>query len=231
MRAQPYKIISVGGSIVIPKSGFDIDFLKKFRLLILGEVKKGSRFILVVGGGATCRVYQDAARQVVPLAEKDLDWIGIHSTVFNAQFVKFLFKGYAHDAVVTDPTKKVKTKKPILIAAGWKPGCSTDKDAVLLAKTYHAREVINLSNIEYVYDKDPNKFPDAAKIESITWHDFRRHIVGNRWEAGKSAPFDPIASQEAERFRLTIRIVKGTDLTRVKEALRGTLFTGTTIHP
>jgi uridylate kinase len=49
------KIISVGGSIVIPKTGFDIPFLKKFRQLIINEVKRGSRFILVIGGGATGR--------------------------------------------------------------------------------------------------------------------------------------------------------------------------------
>ena len=52
------KILSVGGSIIIPKTGFDIDFLKKFRRMILNRVKKGEKFILVIGGGATCRVFK-----------------------------------------------------------------------------------------------------------------------------------------------------------------------------
>ncbi len=72
------KIISVGGSIIIPKTGFDIPFLKKFRQLILRQIKKGERFILVIGGGAICRKYQDAAKQIVSLSDTDLDWIGIH---------------------------------------------------------------------------------------------------------------------------------------------------------
>ena len=138
MKKHP-KILSVGGSIIIPKTGFNVPFLKKFRKLILDEVKKGEKFILVIGGGGTCRQYQDAARKAVPLSSTDLDWIGIHTTVFNANFVRFLFKDHAYKEVIQNPTKKVKTNKSIIIAAGWKPGCSTDKDAVLLAKTYGAK--------------------------------------------------------------------------------------------
>lgn len=229
MAQNNFKIISVGGSIIIPKTGFDIPFLKKFRSLILSEIKKGSRFILVIGGGSTCRLYQDGARQVADLSDIDLDWIGIHSTVFNAHFVKMLFKDVAYSDVLTNPTKKFKTSKSLIIASGWKPGCSTDKDAVLLAKTYGAKEMINLSNIEYVYDKDPNKFKDAQKIERIDWKTFRKDIVGSTWDPGKSAPFDPIASKEAEKLKLMVKILKGTDLEEVKKVLSGKKFQGTTI--
>jgi uridylate kinase len=229
MSKNNYKIISVGGSIIIPKTGFDIPFLKKFRSLIVSEIKKGQKFILVIGGGATCRYYQDAARQVQNLSPEDLDWIGIHSTVFNANFVKAIFKDVAHTEVISNPTKKVKTNKSLIIASGWKPGCSTDKDAVLLAKTYGAKEVINLSNIEYVYDKDPNKFSDAKKIEATDWATFRKEVVGNTWDPGKSAPFDPIASKEAQKLKLTVKILKGTDLGEVKKVLSGKKFRGTTI--
>ena len=45
-----YRVISIGGSIIIPPEGFNIEFLKKFRELILNRVKKGEKFILVVGG-------------------------------------------------------------------------------------------------------------------------------------------------------------------------------------
>jgi uridylate kinase len=57
-----YKILSVGGSIVILQTGFDIEFLKKFHSLIMREVKAGGKFILVIGGGATARQYQAATR-------------------------------------------------------------------------------------------------------------------------------------------------------------------------
>ena len=237
---EQYKILSVGGSIIIPKTGFDILFLKKFRALILERVKKGDRFILVIGGGATCQQYQDAARQVVALTDTDLDWIGIKSTVFNAEFVKYLFKGHVHPEVLTNPTKKLKDnlrprrtrrgREPIIIASGWKPGCSTDSDAVLLAKTYRAKELMNLSNIDYVYDSDPRANPRAQKIEKISWKEFRK-IVGNKWLPGKNVPFDPVAAREAEKLKLTVKFVKGTNLREVKKGLTGAKFSGTVIAP
>lgn len=228
--ANAYTILSVGGSIIIPKTGFDIPFLKKFRSMILRRVKAGDRFILVVGGGGTCREYQNTAKMVAPLTTEDLDWIGIHTTVLNAQFVRFLFKGYAHGELVGDPRRKLSTGKHIIVGAGYQPGHSTDMDAVLLAKTYGAKDVLNLSNIEYVYDKDPNKFPEARKIERIAWREFRKNIVGTSWSAGKNAPFDPVASREAERMGLRVSILKGTNLKEVSNALSGRKFRGTVIE-
>jgi uridylate kinase len=224
-----YKILSVGGSIIIPKTGFDIAFLKKFRLFILNRLKKGEKFILVIGGGGTARAYQDAAQKVTRLSEKDLDWVGIAATEMNAKFVQRLFGDIAYKVVVTNPHNKIKTNKSLIIAAGWKPGCSTDYDTVLLAKTYNAKELLNLSNIEYVYDKDPKKFKGSKKIESIDWETFRRDIVGSKWEAGKNTPFDPIASREAEKLGLKVSILNGRNLTEVGKALDAKKFKGTVI--
>ncbi|MFA6426923.1 MAG: UMP kinase [Candidatus Magasanikbacteria bacterium] len=224
-----YTIISLGGSLVIPPGGFNIKFLKDFRSLILNQIKHGKKFVIVVGGGSTCRQYQQAAFKVTDLNDEDLDWLGIYSTEFNAQFVRLLFKGYAHDVMVKNPTRKVKTNKSILIASGWKPGCSTDKDAVLLAKTYGAKSIINLSNISYVYDKDPSRYVSAKKIESIDWVRFRKEIVGNLWNPGKNAPFDPVASKLAQKLKLKVMMVKGTDLDEVKNVLTNKRFKGTVI--
>lgn len=223
-----YTIISVGGSIVIPKTGFDPLFLKEFRSLILREVKKGRRFILTIGGGATCRQYQQALKSVVPTTPEMLDWLGIKTTIFNAEFVKMLFGDYAYPQIVTNPTKKMSTSKPIIIAAGWKPGCSTDNDATLLAKTYGATEIINLSNVDYVYDSDPATNPQAQKFEHIDWKAYRL-IVGDSWTPGSSAPFDPIASKLAQKMKLRVLFAKGTDIEEVKRVLSGKTFKGTII--
>jgi uridylate kinase len=229
-----YKILSVGGSIIIPKTGFDISFLKKFRNLILTEIKKGNKFILVIGGGATCRDYQQALTKVVKTSDTDLDWLGIYTTWFNAEFVRLMFGKDASSFVIKNPTdkkilKQVQNKK-IIVAGGWKPGFSTDKDAVLLAQNFGAKEVINLSNIEYVFDKDPNKFKDAKKIEKINWADFRKNVVGYKWVPGKNVPFDPVASALAEKLKLKVSILKGTNLIEVKKALTGKKFKGTVIE-
>lgn len=225
-----YTIISVGGSIIIPKNGFDPLFLKKFRALILREVGKGRRFILTIGGGATCRQYQQALKAVLPTTPEMLDWLGIKTTIFNAEFVKMLFGDKAYPQIVTNPTKKIVTSKPIIIAAGWKPGCSTDTDATLLAKTFQAGEIINLSNIDYVYDADPKINPQAQKFEHIDWKAYRV-IVGDSWTPGSSAPFDPIASKLAQKMKLKVLFARGTDLEQVSRVLSGKKFIGTVIGP
>ena len=226
---MPYKVLSVGGSIIIPKTGFDTAFLKKFFALILNRVKKGDKFILVIGGGATCRQYQNAARAVAGLSDAKLDWLGCASTLFNAEFVRMLLEKHAYERIIVNPTEKIKTNKSIIIAGAWKPGSSTDKEAVLLAKTFNAQEVINLSNIDYVFDKDPNKFSDAKKIEKISWKDFRKNVVGYKWVPGANLPFDPIASGLAEKFELKVKIVNGKNLEEVRKVLCGGKFKGTTI--
>jgi len=150
MESEKIKVISVGGSIIIPKTGFEVEFLKKFRQLILAEVKKGYKFVLVIGGGGTCRAYQAVAKAVAGLSEMDLDWLGIYATRFNAEFVRLLFGDLAYEEVIKNPTKKIKTSRPIILAGGWQPGCSTDRDAVLLAKNFGAKEIINLSLVSFV---------------------------------------------------------------------------------
>lgn len=223
-------VLSVGGSIIIPKTGFDINFLKKFRQMIVDGVKQGYRFILVVGGGATCRQYNEALKKVSSISVSTLDWQGIRVTRLNAEFVKNFFGDMAYASIIEDPQKKVKTAKPILISGGWKPGRSTDDVAVRLAITYGADTVINLSNIDYVYDSDPRKNPQAKPIKNISWKDFRQNILkSDKWIPGANLPFDPTASKTAQKAGLEVVIMNGNNLPALKKLLIDNKITGTLI--
>ncbi len=228
MNHNPYRIISLGGSIVIPPEGFNVEFLKKFRELILKRVELGEKFILVIGGGSTCRKYQQAAKESAEVSSVDLDWLGIYATHFNARFVGLLFNGWAEQELIINPTKKVRSKKSVLIAGGWKPGCSTDYDAVLLAKTYGAKELVNASNINYVYTADPKKDSSAKPLPQLTWPEMQT-IVGDKWDPGANLPFDPKAAQEAGKLKLKVSFVKGTDLAEFAKVLSGQEFAGTVV--
>jgi len=221
-------VLSLGGSLIAPKTGFDIAFLKSFKELILEEIKKGKRFIIVCGGGNTAREYQAAARGVGELEDEDIDWIGIHSTRLNAHFIRTIFRKVAHPIVVKNPTTKFEWTESVLIAAGWKPGWSTDYDAVKLAQNFGAGLVINLSNISYVFNKDP-KEAGARKIEKMTWPELQE-IVGTVWRPGANVPFDPIATKEASDSGLKLAFVKGTELSEVKKAILGQKFEGTVVE-
>ncbi|MDO8465090.1 MAG: UMP kinase [Gallionella sp.] len=220
-------VVSVGGSLIVPDQ-IDTDFLTRFKALILEKVQKGFTFSIIAGGGQTARRYQDAVNKVTPLSSQDTDWIGIHATRLNAQLLRNIFVGYAHQHVIKNPTIDTEADEPIIIAAGWQPGHSTDYCAVMLAKNIGARRLVNLSNIDYVYDSDPKKNPDAKKIEQTSWAEFRG-IIPDHWDPGLSSPFDPIAAKEAETLNLEVAIINGTNLEEFSNYLDNRPFVGTVI--
>lgn len=220
-------IISLGGSIVVPNLP-DPEFINIFKSFILEEVEKGKRFVIIVGGGKTCRNYQDALSKTINATTVDLDWIGIYSTRLNAELVRMSFGEYAFNEVALDPSVLPSFQKPIIIGAGWKPGWSTDYDAVMMALQLGAKKIINLSNIEYVYDKDPKKHNDAKKIEKSSWKDFRA-LLPKEWSSGLNAPFDPMAAEKAESLGIEVAIMNGKNIENLKNYLNGQKFTGTVI--
>ncbi|MCL1993250.1 MAG: UMP kinase [Spirochaetes bacterium] len=223
-------VISLGGSIVAPGS-VDTDFLKGFASLIRSFIQAdGRQFIFVVGGGGPARSWQNAYREVSGAAvdNDEADWIGIMATRLNAQLVKAVFSDCCKQDVVTDPTQAQPLTGSVLVAAGWKPGFSTDFDAVLLAEKFGADSVINLSNIEKVYTADPAKDKNAKPIDKISWADFRV-MVGDEWVPGKNSPFDPVASRHAEKIGLKVICAAGKNLENLKNLLSGKDFIGTSI--
>jgi uridylate kinase len=224
-------VLSLGGSLVVPPGGVDTQFLSSFNHFIRQQVsEKNRRFFIVVGGGATTRKYQEAARQVrgEKIEDVDLDWLGIHATRLNAQLIRTVFRDIADPRVIKHYEIILKIDKPVAIAAGWKPGWSTDYDAVTLAQDYSVPTVINLTNIDQVYDKDPKKFPDAKPLSALTWKEYRA-MAGDHWVPGMNLPFDPIASKLADELDVTVKIINGSNLDNLAKALDGEDFFGTTL--
>nr|QQK87135.1 uridylate kinase [Treponema denticola] len=227
-------VLSVGGSIVAPDKP-DFDFLDKFSKTIRNWLLQDSsrKIIMVIGGGAPARDYQNAYRKVcdlrkAPAKNDEADWIGIMATRLNAQLVKAVFEDLCPNPVVYDPTTVDMFGGQILVAAGWKPGFSTDNDAVVLAERFSGNLVVNLSNIAKVYTDDPKKNPEARPIDSISWEDFIK-IVGTEWVPGKNTPFDPIASQGAQKAGIKVICAAGKDIENLENILNGKDFKGTVI--
>ncbi len=224
------KVLSLGGSIVAPEMP-DTGFLSEFSGLIRSWLSEdsGRKLILVVGGGGPARIYQHALKTIVPEAENETaDWIGIMATRLNAQLLKAVFADICPAEVVYDPTTVSIFSGRMIVAAGWKPGFSTDNDAVLLAERFSADTVVNLSNIEKVYTDDPKKNPEAKPIDAISWKDFRK-MVGDEWLPGKNVPFDPVASRHAEQAGIKVICAAGKDISNLRAILNGENFTGTVI--
>ncbi len=224
-------VVSLGGSIVVPR-GVDTVFVQTFRDFIMKKVADGYRFVLVVGGGSTCREYIAAAEEIDhTMTDEDKDWIGIHATRLNAHLLRTVFRAVAHPRVNDNPHDFAEfrdCKEPVVVASGWRPGFSTDFDAVVLGHNLGARTVINLSNIDYVYDKDPHKHHDAKKIERMTWSEYRA-LIGGAWAPGMHAPFDPIASQFAAEHGMRVAIINGDNLVHFTAYMEQQPWKGTVI--
>jgi len=219
-------IISLGGSLVAPNE-IDTAFLKSFRSIIKKYLNQ-KRFFIFVGGGKVCRNYQNAMLEF-GADNNERDLIGIDISRLNARVVKQSFGEIAFSEIITNPSKKISTRKDIVVAGGWKPGWSTDYCSVTMAKNMGIKTIVNLSNIDYVYDKDPKKYLGAKAFKGINWKSFRK-LVGSKWMPGLSMPFDPRASREAEILKIKVVIMNGKKVERLENFLMGKPFIGTTIQ-
>jgi len=224
------KVVSLGGSIVAP-DGVDTPFLKEFLKMVkeyLAE-DKNRKLIFVTGGGGPARTWQNAYRELVDKSDDAAqDWIGIAATRLNAQLMKGAFGDLCKDDVVIDPTADFEFTGRVLVAAGWKPGFSSDFDAVMLAERFEGNTVINLSNIAKVYSADPKLDPKAVPFDSMSWAELQA-LVGDEWVPGKNVPFDPIATKKATELNLKIIIAAGKNIPNLKNLLEEKEFDGTLI--
>jgi uridylate kinase len=250
-------VISLGGSVVAPgeidparnspptgpsgaqsaggvSNGVDTVFLKSFKKMITKYLDK-YRFFIFVGGGKVCRNYQKALLEF-GADVRDRDMIGIDISRLNARVLLQVFESVAYSEVITNPTKKLSTRKDVVVAGGWKPGFSTDYCAVVLAKNLGIKTIVNISNIDYVYDlpagrqvKTPQDFKNYKPLKEVNWKEFRK-LVGTKWAPGLSMPFDPRASREAELLKIKVAVINGNNLSSVENFLQNKLFVGTTIQ-
>lgn len=225
-------VMSIGGSLIVPNGGIDTKFLMNLNKFVREQLAKNKnrQFFLVCGGGAIARHYRDAGQEVVghELIDDDKDWLGIHATRLNAHLVRTIFRDVAHPFIIKHYEIILKVTEPVVVAAAWKPGWSTDFDSVLLCEDYDVSEVLNLSNIDKVYDKDPRKHADARAFERISWIEFRK-LVGDKWTPGMNAPFDPIASKKAEELGVRVVVLNGNNFENIENYLNGKKFVGTVI--
>lgn len=234
-------VISLGGSIVVPDQP-DVELIVAYhRLFREYTATAGRRVIVVVGGGAPARTYQQAYRGVGDRLGPDglvadstrlaaQDWIGITATRLNAELVRHSLGDLCRDPVVYDPTAEFAFTGAVLVGAGWKPGFSTDFDAVLLAERFGADTVVNLSNISQVHTADPKIDPEARPLEAVSWSEFHG-IVGTEWKPGSNLPFDPVATKRAAELGLRVIAANGRDIDNTRAILEGKDFFGTTIGP
>ncbi|MGC9968373.1 MAG: UMP kinase [Minisyncoccia bacterium] len=220
-------VVALGGSIIYP-DGIDTAFLKKFKKFTAPFLRRGVKFVLVIGGGNLARRFQDAAAKVAPVTSDDRDWIGIHATRLNGHLVRTIFRKVADPVMIDARHKLPRLMYPVTVAAGWRPGWSTDYVAAVLAHDFGAGEYVVAGKPAFVYDKNPDEYRDARPHHALSWKKYRA-MIPKKWMPGAHAPVDPIAAKFSDEHRLSAVIIDGRNLANLKRYLEGKRFDGTVI--
>ncbi|MBU0586014.1 UMP kinase [Candidatus Micrarchaeota archaeon] len=221
-------VLSTGGGIINPEGMPDVKFLQKLGKLI--EESKYN-FGIVAGGGRTARFYAQAARDL-GASEFEADEVGIISTKQNASLVITALGDVACPKVAQDfdEAREMAGRYKAVVMGGTIPGISTDADASLLAEALHAERLVNMSNVDAIYDSNPRTNPNAKKLAKMSYSDLiMLAMKGDTRKAGENFVFDSLACKIIARSKIEAHFVNGRDLENVRKAIDGKEHSGTIV--
>ncbi len=217
-------VVSLGGSVVNPGRP-DVSFVKKV-CRVFNSFR--GKLAILVGGGAYAREYAKAIR-LLGGNEYESDIVAIEETRQNAMLVKACLKDVYPKIPETFEEASIALKLfDRVVMGGTIPGITTDADAVLLAEKINAKRIINISNVDGVYDKDPSRFK-AKKFSKLSINEFyKMALQADKRKAGQHFIFDVVAIKLAMRSRLEIHFV-GKNLKDIENAIKGKKHGGTVV--
>lgn len=175
-------ILKVSGEALSGKNGFGFDFdivgriAREVKDLVEMDVEVG----LVVGGGNIWR-----GRSGEGMDRTTADHMGMLATCINALALQdslealgvmtrvqtaIEMKEIAEPFIRRRAVRHLEKGRVVIFAAGTgNPYFSTDTTAALRAAEIEADVILLAKNVDGVYDKDPNKFADAKKYDTLTY--------------------------------------------------------------
>lgn len=187
MEKPVYKkiLVKLSGEAMQAQDGSILDFeiLKKVAEVLKSCVDEGVQVAVVVGAGNIWR----GLKQGRDMDRCRADRMGMLATVINAIAIKDAVIQAGGRAVVMTPdemtgfsekysedkaAEELRSGRIVVFGCGTgHPFFSTDTGAVLRAAEIGADIVLMAKNIDGIYDKDPRKFNDAKKYESVSYNE------------------------------------------------------------
>ena len=216
-------VITIGGSIIIK----DHDY-KKFRdyAEVLKDINEEHEIFVVVGGGTTARDYIGIARSL-GVSEAMCDDIGIEVTRLNAKLLIAALGDYAYPVVPHNFREAMQfaSSNRIVVMGGTEPAHSTDAVGSILAEFVGAELLINATSVDGLYNKDPNKYPDAKMFTEVKPSKMMELMSTKDIKAGTYEFFDMTAIQIIKRSGIKTVILNGGDPNNIKTAITGKIGT------
>ena len=177
-------LLKLSGEILAGNShfGLDYDTIKDICSQIADVAKEGIEISMVVGGGNIIR-----GAQTVRIERAQADYMGMLGTVINALALQdalerlgqptrvqsaIEMKQVAETVIRRRAIRHLEKGRIVIFAAGTgSPYFSTDTTAALRASEIGADCVLKATKVDGIYDKDPEKFPDAVRLPKITYMD------------------------------------------------------------
>ena len=157
---------------------------------IMDVSKKGIELVIVVGGGNIWR-YRDTQENGIERTVSDA--MGMLATVMNSVALQAALDSLGAETRVLSAINMPQLAEPfikrralrhlqkgrIVICAGGtgNPYFTTDSAAALRALELSCDVLLKATNVDGIYDKDPNKHKDAVKYDSITYKEaLEKHL-------------------------------------------------------
>ncbi len=211
--------------IVIKLSGriFSMDNVKMLKdyASFLVKISKICQPIIIAGGGNIARHYITHARSS-GADESTLDELGIEISRLNAKLLIYALKNkaYSHPPTTLQEVRHAVDDGLIVVTGGLHPGQSTNGTAALIAEKINAEQFLNATDVDGVYDKDPNKFKNAKKFKRIELKNLKNMLVHEDSIAGGYDLMDIVALKIIERSKIKTRILKA-DIKTLEKAIKG----------
>lgn len=221
-------VISVGGSVLIPK--LEENRLKAWADSLIKLAKAGIRVFAVVGGGGEARRYINVCRDI-SLDEATSDEIGIKITRINAMLLIGALKDYAYPRVAESyiQAKEFALSGKIVVMGGVTPGQTTDAVAAVLAEEAGASMMVNMTAVDGIYSADPKKDPSAKKFDLLSPGELIDIIMKEKMSAGSNMVIDLVAAKITERSAIPLVVIDGRNPQLISDALVDGKFAGTVV--
>ena len=188
---------------------------------MLSKISERVQPVVVAGGGKFARHYISTARSFGS-DEASLDIIGIEVSRLNARLLILALGDQAYPAVPEDleQVSKAITTSRIVVTGGLHPGQSTNATAALIAEKVKASKFVNATDVDGIYDSDPNKNKDAKLFNEITVKKCIDLFGSEDSAAGAYDLMDIVALKVIERSKIPTVVVKS-DPVVIEKAISG----------